>query len=131
MDAIQLILPFPPSVNHYWRNVKGRVLISKAGRGYIKEVGDRIHAALGDHEPIKKRLSLEVLVHCPDKRQRDLDNLIKAIQDSLTKSGLIGDDSQIDRLLVVRGSVQKPGSVHLTLETMDALQAKIGGQPCT
>ena len=32
--SIRLELPYPPSVNTYWRSVAGRVLISKAGRMY-------------------------------------------------------------------------------------------------
>ena len=35
---IVLNLPFPPSVNHYWRNVGSRVLISQAGRDYQRGV---------------------------------------------------------------------------------------------
>lgn len=115
MESISLILPWPPSVNHYWRKYKNKIVISKAGRDYSREVADRIRAALGDHETLRERLSLEIVAHCPDRHARDLDNLVKAIQDSMTKAGLIGDDSQIDRLLVVRGKIEKPGRVICTL----------------
>ena len=38
----------------------------------------------------------------PDKRRRDLDNLLKATLDSLTHAGVWSDDSQIDALSIRR-----------------------------
>jgi len=38
---IILILPFPPSVNGYWRNINGKTLISAKGRAYKKAVSFR------------------------------------------------------------------------------------------
>jgi crossover junction endodeoxyribonuclease RusA len=40
---IELTLPFPPSVNTYWRTFNGRMLISKKGREYRKAVADQVH----------------------------------------------------------------------------------------
>ncbi len=31
-------LPFPPSMNTYWRNFRGRTVMSKAGRQFREEV---------------------------------------------------------------------------------------------
>jgi hypothetical protein len=33
-DLIELTLPWPPSVNHYWRVLRGRMIVSAAGRKY-------------------------------------------------------------------------------------------------
>ncbi len=33
-----LTLPYPPSINHYWRNFRGRVVISREGRAFRKNV---------------------------------------------------------------------------------------------
>ena len=38
MSAVSLTLPWPPSVNHYYRHVGPRVLISKDGRRYREAV---------------------------------------------------------------------------------------------
>ena len=38
----------------------------------------------------------------PDRRRRDLDNLPKAVQDSIAHAGVFEDDSQIDLLIVRR-----------------------------
>jgi crossover junction endodeoxyribonuclease RusA len=56
-------------------------------------------------------LSLEMDVYPPDKRKRDIDNLIKPGIDSLMNSGLFDDDSQIARLLVVRKHIIPGGEV--------------------
>ena len=43
----------------------------------------------------------------PDRRVRDLDNLNKAILDSLTHSNVIEDDKYIDDLRIVRAGYEK------------------------
>jgi crossover junction endodeoxyribonuclease RusA len=42
MEMIELTLPWPPTVNTYWRNFNGRVLISAKGREYRKAVADQV-----------------------------------------------------------------------------------------
>jgi len=38
-DWVELCLPYPPSVNHYWRHTRqGRHYISKAGREFRQKV---------------------------------------------------------------------------------------------
>ena len=95
-----LVLPYPPSVNHYYRNVSGRTLISAAGRAYRVRVA--VEMSLQRPKPIRGpmrgRLRLEVEVSPPDRRRRDLDNILKALLDALQHAGLYGDDSQIDEL---------------------------------
>lgn len=48
-----------------------------------------------------RRYAVEVYVTCPDSRRRDIDNFAKQILDSLNGLAWL-DDSQVDRLLVVR-----------------------------
>lgn len=100
-------LPWPPSVNHYWRRVGSRTLISKEGRLFRK----RVVAMLSVHrsEPLTGRLHVRVFAHPPDRRRRDLDNITKALLDALERGGVYEDDSQIDRLVVERGEVIKGG----------------------
>jgi len=50
----------------------------------------------------------------PDKRRRDLDNLIKAIQDSLQYAGVYEDDSQIDYLTIKR-SILRENKIIVTV----------------
>lgn len=114
-----LTLPWPPSVNHYWRHVGARVLISSHGRMYrslvLHEVRRQIanEALLGD-----ARISVEIAAYPPDRRRRDLDNLQKGLLDSLTHAGVWDDDSQIDDLRIYRCAVEPPGRVEVAVRAI-------------
>ncbi|HDX8617827.1 RusA family crossover junction endodeoxyribonuclease [Aeromonas hydrophila] len=120
-----MTLPWPPSTNRIWRNVtvsgKPRTLLSQEGRVYRKAAADACLAAKLAGKQIPDRLALRLVVQAPDRRARDLDNTVKAVQDALTHAGVWLDDSQIDRLLVERGPVVKGGMVSVTVEVMSAL----------
>jgi crossover junction endodeoxyribonuclease RusA len=45
-------------------------------------------------------LEVEVEVHPPDNRRRDIDNVQKALLDALQHGGVYADDSQIVRLTI-------------------------------
>lgn len=106
MSFATVSLPFPPSTNTYWRNVKGRTLISEKGRAYRGEVIAEV-LQHGNNLKLAGRLHVEMELFPPDKRRRDIDNFSKAILDALTHAGLWLDDSQIDKMTVVRGAVNK------------------------
>lgn len=109
-------LPWPPSVNTYWRhtviNRRPRVLISKKGREYRKAVLSSIGLK---HKKIHGRVSVWIGANAPDRRPRDLDNLPKAILDALTHAGVWGDDEQIDQLTIVRQPIVKGGGVRVVI----------------
>ena len=98
---LELTLPWPPTVNSYYRNISGKTLISSKGREYRKAVADQVltqHGAL----QLQSRLAVSIVAHVPDKRRRDLDNLLKSVLDALTHAGVWLDDSQIDSLAIAR-----------------------------
>jgi len=101
-------LPFPPSVNHYWRKWNNRMVISKRGREYRRAICGLLASGTGQKPPYTGRIALCMDAFPPDRRRRDLDNLPKALQDSLAYAGVYEDDSQID-LLVVRRRDKVPG----------------------
>ena len=109
-------LPWPPSVNRYYRHVGPRVLISREGRKYRMMVVSR----LGGRYPKQKgRLRLTAEFYPPDARRRDLDNLLKCTQDSLQAAGLFEDDSQIKSLrLDMKEPMPPEGLVHVLIETL-------------
>lgn len=113
LRAWEAILPWPPSTNHYWRNVGNAVLISAEGRQYAKDIAVLTAGkqGLGD----TSRLSVLIIAYPPDNRRRDLDNLTKSLLDALGKAEAFGDDSQIDELHLIRGKVQKGGSVSVAI----------------
>jgi crossover junction endodeoxyribonuclease RusA len=61
-------------------------------------------------------------VHAPDRRRRDLDNVLKSTLDSLTHAGVWDDDSQIDQLSVERGFLDKgKGFIRITITPLDTI----------
>ncbi len=93
---IELELPFPPSVNHYYRRVGQRTLISREGRRFRKRICASL-AASGVHR-LRGPLRIEIEIYPPDRRRRDIDNVQKALLDGLQHGGLYEDDSQIVKL---------------------------------
>ena len=109
-------LPYPPSVNHYWRRVGYRTLISRRGRRYRQEVVALLAAKRA--ATMRGRLEVVVDVFPPDRRPRDLDNLQKALWDAIERAGVFADDSQIDHLDVRRGPVVPGGKVIVQITEM-------------
>lgn len=105
---VRVVLPWPPSNNTVYRHSGGRHYISDKAKAYYARVDNIILAqrnAFGDGE----RLEVEILAHPPDLRKRDLDNVLKACLDALTKGGLWQDDSQLDALKIERGAREEHG----------------------
>lgn len=113
-----LDLPWAPSMNHYWRSIviKGRprLLVSRDGHAYQQAVA---HAVMLQRvrKGLTSRLHLAIEARPPDRRARDLDNLLKPSLDALTKAGVWLDDSQIDRIVIVRGPVVKGGQMLVSI----------------
>lgn len=124
VPAIQLSLPYPPSVNHYYRSVvKSKkwgssnpkdyfvtVLISKDGREYHKAVQAAVRQQGSPKTPIGARLLLFIDIHPTNKARIDIDNRVKAVQDALTKAGVWADDCLIDKLIVERKEPRPGGA---------------------
>lgn len=95
----KVILPWPPSVNHYWRRNKGKGMhISAEGLAYQAAVID----ACRNRKGVMGHIGVHVIAFPPDRRKRDLDNLLKALLDALNHAGMIEDDCLIDDLHIVR-----------------------------
>lgn len=104
--AFELELPWPPSLNHYYRHVGPRVLISREGRQYRERVLAKIRnlnpcALIGQAE-------LHAEFYPPDNRRRDLDNLLKCVLDTLQHAGLYKDDSQIAKITAIKHEPMPP-----------------------
>ncbi len=113
-----ITLPWPPSVNRMWRSVRGRNILSAAGRDY-RENGLKVVSAQAPRcWPAEVRLSVSISVYPPDRRRRDLDNMPKAVLDLLTHAGVYVDDSQIDRLEIVRRENHPGGRVIVELRAL-------------
>jgi crossover junction endodeoxyribonuclease RusA len=107
-------LPYPPSVNTYWRMVRGRMLISKKGKIYRECAQHVTQVKFG-----ADRCQVLIYAYPPDHRKRDLDNICKAILDAIGRAGIYDDDSQIDRLTVLRRKVVKGGRIFVSIYSLD------------
>ena len=105
---LEVELPYPPSVNHYWRMVGSRMLISREGRTFRARVCPILQTSA--MKTLLGRLTVKIEVYPPDRRRRDLDNVQKAVLDALEKGGAYEDDSQIDLLICERGDLVKDGA---------------------
>jgi len=110
---MHLELPFPPSVNHLWRRVGHRTLLSRGGRAFRRSVQAVLSAR--NVRPIAGRLAVTIDVHPPDRRRRDLDNALKALLDALQHGGAYHDDAQIDDLHIRRCACVPGGRVCVWL----------------
>lgn len=102
---LEFELPYPPSVNHYFRAVQGRVLISREGRAFRNRVCS-ILAASGV-QALAGPLAVQIEVYPPDCRRRDVDNCLESLLNALQHGGAYRDDSQTVRLAIEkRGAVE-------------------------
>lgn len=118
MTVISIALPWPPSVNTYWRHpnrgpLAGRHLISWQGRAYRATV-----IGIAPRLLLTGRLAVHVVATPPDKRRRDIDNILKSCLDSLTHAGVWLDDEQIDDLRITREWCGRAGQVVVHVREM-------------
>ena len=118
-------LPYPPTVNKMWRHVvmhgSQRTLLSRQGRAYRDDVAAAILAQVG---PVNGRalrdcrVSVEIDAWMPDRRRLDIDNLSKAVLDSLQAAGVVADDSQVDVLITRRCGFVRGGCLDVRIEEL-------------
>ena len=129
---MKLTLPYPPSINHYWRHFRGRIVISREGRTFRENVCALL--ARGNHGGARKppsggRIALAMDAFPPDRRRRDLDNLQKPLLDALQHAGEYEDDSQIDLLIARRRELASPGRVEVEIDELPLCRCPLCGSP--
>jgi crossover junction endodeoxyribonuclease RusA len=115
--AIELKLPYPPSINHYFSYSHGRPVLSKDARSYRHQVR-RIAIARGD-KPLMGALSVHIDIFPPDNRRRDIDNCFKSVLDALQHAGVFWDDSQIIVLHAVKHPTAQEGHVVVGIHELE------------
>ena len=118
-----LTLPFPPSMNTYWRNFRGRTVLSKSGREYKEKVADYC-AEYNVPKLGEAKLRISMVLFPRDKRKTDLDNRIKCVLDSLENAGVFDNDFQVDELSIVRGKPIKGGAIRVLIEEIDSASSE-------
>ena len=75
---VTLKLPWPPSMNSYWRNFRGHMVLSKVGRDFKRSVQDYVITKqipkFGD-----AKVKISLVLNPRDRRKIDIDNRIKAV----------------------------------------------------
>jgi crossover junction endodeoxyribonuclease RusA len=104
-----ITLPWPPSVNRLYRKWGGHMVLAPAARAYKKSVRLRL---LGHIKPTTGRVDLTVRLFPPDKRRRDIDNILKCLLDALQGS-IYENDSQVWHLDLTRREPARPGRVEI------------------
>jgi crossover junction endodeoxyribonuclease RusA len=112
-----LQLPLPPSVNTYWRNFRGRTILSKGGRDYKLAVQEYVTANKIPNFG-SDRLQAIITIFPRDKRSIDLDNRLKALFDSLQDAGVFDDDGQFDTIRIARGVIKTGGGCTIVVATL-------------
>ena len=116
MNPVILHLPFPPTVNTYWVRTKAGIKVSAKGKKYGRECIECVKEQRAGIYNINYRMAVTIILHPPDRRQRDIDNYHKALLDSITASGLWKDDSLIDQLFTYRGSIISKGKAIVAIQ---------------
>lgn len=94
MGEFRFVLPLPPSANRYWRNYRGRMVVSDEAREYKGQAGWLAKEA-GCY-PLAGPVGIVLHVYRA-RRAGDLDNFGKCLLDSL-QGVAFENDSQIVEL---------------------------------
>ena len=112
---IELTLPFPPSVNAYWRRAGYRIYLSERGREFRKNVGVIVEAA--QIVPVYGPLAMSVDLYPRSRRMLDTDNFLKATLDALEHAGVYENDSQVKRIEAEKHAPVKGGRTDVRIQT--------------
>lgn len=93
---LTLVLPFPPSVNHYWQHTRRGTFVGERGLVFRNAVSliamqHRARALF----PLKDEQVAAVELYPPTRAARDHDNWGKALWDALAHAGVLANDSLI------------------------------------
>lgn len=108
-------VPMPPSVNRNTRFGKNGAYSSSEYKAWQRDVGKIFMAAKAQELPPPYKISYEV--GRPDKRQRDIDNLIKPLNDALQRAGILTNDSLVDEIFIKWDNLTPKGMVTIHVIT--------------
>ena len=111
-------LPWPPSVNDYYRRdpKTGARYLKNRGRQFRETVMMLVRAqSCGPAPMLMGPLDFAMAVYPPDHRRHDSDNLLKAVQDALEHAMVYDDDSQLARKFIESCAPVEGGKVIVTV----------------
>jgi crossover junction endodeoxyribonuclease RusA len=87
----------PPTINHYWNHKGARRFMSDRAIEFRRIIKDKCL-----DERLEGFLAIRIEYYPPDKRKRDIDNILKPILDALQHAQLFADDYQIQKITALR-----------------------------
>lgn len=111
---VKLNLPYPTglSVNHCWKRSRYGVYLDPRVKQYrlMVEIVCSGHTRLG-------KSGVDVMISCfyPNKRKRDLDNILKVTLDALVGAKVFDDDSQIVKLGIEHAGYTPEGRLEVRI----------------
>jgi len=117
---IRLELPLAPSTNRLWKVGRvGRMYKSPEYTAWLDEAGWMIKAQT--KYQIMGPYVIHITASKPDKRKRDLDNLLKSTSDLLVKNKIVEDDS-FCQAIAAEWSVQSAPMIVTVYGTEDGIE---------
>lgn len=114
----KFVLPYPAglSVNKIWKFSRNKVYLNPL----VKKYRDEVYYIVKDSVKFgKMKVELTIDVYPPDRRIRDIDNILKVIFDSLQYARVYDNDSQIKRLTVeFHETVIKSGKLGIMIQSL-------------
>ncbi len=115
VDMVRLVLPYPPSINSAGANNTRSGRKSGAYNAFLIAVRKAVTEAGKPRLEPESRLAVSIDAVPPDKRRRDIDNLLKVTIDALQQAGVYEDDALIDDLRIRRMPCLIPGNGSLSV----------------
>jgi len=114
--VIALELPYPPTINNYYRRYRDKVSITKRGKQFRSDV-IKLCMVAGIRKPLTEKLRVAIKLFPPDNRRRDIDNNLKSLLDAMQHAGVYADDVQI-RFLQIEDTGIKGGFCEVFIEPL-------------
>lgn len=112
---VDLILPYAPTINHYFeRNRNGRLRIGQAGLDFRVLVWRAFRAS--GAETFTGPISISIAAVMPDRKVRDIGNLEKCTSDALQHAGVMVNDYQVRELRLWSAGVKAPGALYVRIK---------------
>ena len=84
-DRLTMVLPLPPSVNHLYANTPNGRIKTKAGQQYKRDLGEELQLQRARLRCPDPPYEVWLWFLFPDKRRRDVSNMVKALEDNVSE----------------------------------------------
>lgn len=115
--TIQFTLPMPPSINRTYKVGQGRFYKDNGATAWSTEAQWYMKAE-GVQKLPEGRYGLSIWFDGL-RKNADLDNRVKIIQDTLQAAGIIENDKHIDELHLYRGTPGPAALIHVAITLLE------------